>query len=238
VTAKETGLRGKVRDGKVVSDKMQKTIVVAIEANFRHRLYKKTVRRVRRFLAHDERDEAKLGDRVRIVEASPISRRKRWRLLEVLTRADLPEVAPESIDLELLGEVKAEEPAVEETAALSPETEAVPEEAVSSPPTEALVAEEVEVAEEVPEVEEAAPAVAEEALEVEEAAPEDVEQPEELAAEPEAETADVTPSAGGDTEPDETSAEAAVPDDVGSAEGDAPPEDAAATQDEAEEKPS
>ena len=90
MTAKETGLRGKVRDGKVVSDKMQKTIVVAIEANFRHRLYKKTVRRVRRFMAHDERDEAKLGDRVRIVEASPISRRKRWRLLEVLTRADLP----------------------------------------------------------------------------------------------------------------------------------------------------
>ena len=109
-----------MRDGNVVSDKMQKTVVVAIEANFRHRLYKKTVRRVRRFMAHDERDEAKLGDRVRIVEASPISRRKRWRLLEVLTRADLPEVAPESIDLELLGEVKPEEPEVEDEAAATP----------------------------------------------------------------------------------------------------------------------
>ena len=222
MTAKETGLRGKVRDGKVVSDKMQKTIVVAIEANFRHRLYKKTVRRVRRFMAHDERDEAKLGDRVRIVEASPISRRKRWRLLEVLTRADLPEVAPGSIDLELLGEVKPEEPEVEEAAVEAPA--AVAEEAVSSPEAEAIVPEDVAVAEEVPEIEEAAP--------------EDVEQPEELAAEPEAETGDVTPSTGGDTEPDETSAEAAVPDDVGSAEGDAPPEEEAAPKDETEEKPS
>ena len=107
-----------MRDGNVVSDKMQKTVVVAVEANFRHRLYKKTVRRVRRFMAHDETEEAKLGDRVRIVEASPISRRKRWRLVEVLTRAELPEVAPESIDLELLGEVKREEE--------EPEAEALP----------------------------------------------------------------------------------------------------------------
>jgi small subunit ribosomal protein S17 len=156
VTAKETGLRGKVRDGTVVSDKMQKTIVVAIEANFRHRLYKKTVRRVRRFMAHDDRDEAKLGDRVRIVEASPISRRKRWRLLEVLTRADLPDVAPESIDLELLGEVKPEEPEAEVEAPAAPS-----EETVSSPEAEAVVPEEVAVAEEVPEIEEAAPQVEE-----------------------------------------------------------------------------
>jgi small subunit ribosomal protein S17 len=172
VTAKETGLRGKVRDGKVVSDKMQKTIVVAIEANFRHRLYKKTVRRVRRFMAHDERDEAKRGDRVRIVEASPISRRKRWRLLEVLTRADLPEVAPGSIDLELLGEVKAEESEVEDKAAVIPAAEpadAVSDEAVSSPEAEAVVPDAVEVAEEVPDVEEAAPKI-DEASEAEELA--------------------------------------------------------------------
>jgi small subunit ribosomal protein S17 len=155
LTTKETGVRGKVRDGNVVSDKMQKTIVVAIESNFRHRLYKKSVRRIRRFMAHDEREEAKLGDRVRIVEASPISRRKRWRLLEVLTRAELPEVAPESIDLELLGEVKPEEEVIEEAPAASAAPEAVSEEAVSSPEAEAVVPEEVEVAEEVPEVEEA-----------------------------------------------------------------------------------
>jgi small subunit ribosomal protein S17 len=155
MTVNQTGFRGKVRDGHVVSDKMQKTIVVAIESNFRHRLYKKTVRRVRRFLAHDELEEAKLGDRVRIVEASPYSRRKRWRLLEVLTRAELPEVAPESIDLELLGEVKPEEEEQPEVAAAVPAE--VPEEAVSSPEAEAVVPDEVEVAEEVPEIEEAAP---------------------------------------------------------------------------------
>jgi len=158
VTAKQTGLRGKVRDGTVVSDKMQKTVVVAVEANFRHRLYKKTVRRVRRLMAHDEAEVAHLGDRVRIIEAAPISRRKRWRLLEVLTRADLPEVAPESIDLELLGEVKSEEPEIEGAAkprdgAKAKSKETVPAEAIAGPEAEAVVPEEVEVAEEVPEIE-------------------------------------------------------------------------------------
>jgi small subunit ribosomal protein S17 len=159
VTAKQTGLRGKVRDGTVVSDKMEKTVVVAVEANFRHRLYKKTVRRVRRLMAHDEREEAHLGDRVRIIEAAPTSRHKRWRLLEILTRVELPEVAPESIDLELLGEVKPEEPEVEQVAsgtdgAAAEAAEPVPAEAVAGPEAEAVVPEEVEVAEEVPEIEE------------------------------------------------------------------------------------
>lgn len=99
----------KVREGTVVSDKMQKTVIVAVEANFRHPLYKKSVRRVRRFMAHDDAEEAKLGDRVRIVESAPISRRKRWRVVEVLARQELPEVAAESIDLGLLGEAKREE---------------------------------------------------------------------------------------------------------------------------------
>ena len=212
MTAKATGLRGKVRDGKVVSDKMQKTIVVAIEANFRHRLYKKTVRRVRRFMAHDERDEAKLGDRVRIVEASPISRRKRWRLLEVLTRADLPEVAPESIDLELLGEVKPEEPQIEEAAA---ETQAAAtDKAVSPPEAETVVPEEIEVAEEVPEVEEAAPQV-EDAPEAKElATAEDQPAKEELPVEEEE-----------PAQPEQAPAEAAAP------------EEEAAQEDETEEKP-
>jgi len=177
MTAKRSGLRGKVRDGTVVSDKMQKTVVVAVEANFRHRLYKKTVRRVRRLMAHDEREEAALGDRVRIIEAAPMSRRKRWRLLEVLTRVELPEVAPESIDLELLGEVKPEEPEVEEAAApvdgakAQPE-EAVPAEAVAGPEAEAAVPEEVEVVEEVPEIE---------AVEAEERAAEEEEAPQQPA---------------------------------------------------------
>lgn len=158
MTAKQSGLRGKVRDGTVVSDKMQKTVVVAVEANFRHRLYKKTVRRVRRLMAHDEAEVAQLGDRVRIIEAAPISRRKRWRLVEVLTRAELPEVAPESIDLELLGEVKPEDPEIEEATkprdrAKAKSKETVPAEAIAGTEAEAVVPEEVEEAEEVPEIE-------------------------------------------------------------------------------------
>jgi len=186
MTAKQSGLRGKVRDGTVVSDKMQKTVVVAVEANFRHRLYKKTVRRVRRLMAHDEAEEAQLGDRVRIIEAAPISRRKRWRLLEVLTRAELPEVAPESIDLELLGEVKPEEPEIEEAprprgGAKAKSEETVPAEAVAGPAAEAVVPEEVEAAEEVPEIEAVEAAAEEPAGEEQEEAPEE---PAEKAEEP------------------------------------------------------
>src|SRR5437867_11618088 len=149
MTAKQSGLRGKVRDGTVVSDKMQKTVVVAVEANFRHRLYKKTVRRVRRLTAHDEAEEAQLGDRVRIIEAAPVSRRKRWRLLEVLTRADLPEVAPEPIDLELLGEVKSEDPEIEGAAkprdgAKAKSKETVAAEATAGPDAEGVVRKEAE----------------------------------------------------------------------------------------------
>lgn len=121
----QKGLFGgrKVREGKVVSDRMEKTIVVAVQSNIRHRLYKKTIRRVRKFMAHDEDGVARLGDQVRIAESAPISKRKRWRLVEVIEKAELPEVAPESIDLELLGEVKKEE--AEEPAAAPPAPAAV-----------------------------------------------------------------------------------------------------------------
>lgn len=121
----------KVREGTVVSDKMAKTVVVAVEANLRHPLYKKIVRRVRRYMADSEGDDCHLGDRVRIVEARPLSRRKRWRVAEVLVRAELPEVAPEAIDLELLGEVKAEEEAPAETEAAAAAAEEV---AAGEPP--------------------------------------------------------------------------------------------------------
>ncbi len=118
----------KVREGTVVSDKMQKTVVVAVESHFRHPLYKKRVRRIRRFMAHDEAEEARLGDRVRIVESRPISRRKRWRVVEVLAKSELPEVAAASIDLDLLGEVKPEEIPV-----ATPEPAAVPSEPAPTP---------------------------------------------------------------------------------------------------------
>jgi small subunit ribosomal protein S17 len=77
----------KTRIGKVVSDKMDKTIVVAIETLVRHPLYKKTVKRTTKFKAHDENNECKVGDKVMIMETRPLSREKRWRLVEIIERA-------------------------------------------------------------------------------------------------------------------------------------------------------
>lgn len=77
----------KVREGIVVSDKMQKTIVVAIETMILHPIYKKRVKRTTKFKAHDENNVAKVGDRVRIMETRPLSRDKRWRLVEIVEKA-------------------------------------------------------------------------------------------------------------------------------------------------------
>lgn len=76
----------KSRIGKVVSDKMDKTIVVVSETRTPHPTYGKIVRRSKKFLAHDERNEAKIGDTVRIMETRPLSKRKRWRLVEVVEK--------------------------------------------------------------------------------------------------------------------------------------------------------
>lgn len=77
----------KTRDGVVVSDKMSKTIVVAISRMMPHPQYKKYVRVTKKYKVHDERGEAKTGDTVRIVETRPLSRTKRWRLQKVLVKA-------------------------------------------------------------------------------------------------------------------------------------------------------
>ena len=77
----------KTKTGTVVSDKMQKTIVVAVESMVEHPLYKKRIRRTRRFKAHDENNEAHSGDVVRIAETRPISKDKSWRLLEIVRKA-------------------------------------------------------------------------------------------------------------------------------------------------------
>ena len=79
--------RRKVREGYVVSDKMNKTIVVAVEDRVKHRLYGKVLRQTSRMKAHDEANTAGLGDRVRIMETRPLSATKRWRLIEVLEKA-------------------------------------------------------------------------------------------------------------------------------------------------------
>lgn len=77
----------KEKIGRVVSDKMDKTIVVMIESFISHPLYNKRVKRTTKFKAHDEENTAQIGDRVKIMETRPLSRDKRWRLVEVIERA-------------------------------------------------------------------------------------------------------------------------------------------------------
>ena len=77
----------KTRVGVVVSDKMNKTVVVSIERRVQHPVYGKMVRRTKRLKAHDERNDAKTGDTVRIMETRPLSKDKRWRLVEIVERA-------------------------------------------------------------------------------------------------------------------------------------------------------
>ncbi|HEY5563571.1 MAG TPA: 30S ribosomal protein S17 [Clostridiaceae bacterium] len=77
----------KTRMGKVVSDKMEKTIVVAVETKVKHPLYGKIINRTTKFKAHDENNDAKINDRVLIMETRPLSKDKRWRLVEVLEKA-------------------------------------------------------------------------------------------------------------------------------------------------------
>lgn len=77
----------KTNIGKVVSNKMDKTIVVAIEDSVRHKLYNKIIKRTVKIKAHDENNECNIGDRVKVMETRPISRDKRWRLVEILEKA-------------------------------------------------------------------------------------------------------------------------------------------------------
>ena len=77
----------KTRTGKVMSDKMDKTIVVAVENRVQHPLYKKIVKRTYKLKAHDENNECKIGDKVRVMETRPLSKDKRWRLVEIIEKA-------------------------------------------------------------------------------------------------------------------------------------------------------
>src|SRR6185369_2375634 len=104
MTAAPTRASGKELVGRVVSDKMDKTIVVSVERLQRHPLYKRVVRLSNKFKAHDEANEAHVGDTVRIVESRPLSATKRWRLVEVVQRAGDHGVPGE---LALLGEEAA-----------------------------------------------------------------------------------------------------------------------------------
>ena len=82
----ERNLR-KTRTGKVVSNKMQKTIVVAVQDNVKHPLYKKIVKKTYKLKAHDENNECNIGDTVKVMETRPLSKDKRWRLVEIVEKA-------------------------------------------------------------------------------------------------------------------------------------------------------
>ena len=79
--------RRKVRIGRVVSDKMDKTIVVAVEDHVKHPIYKKIIKRTYKLKAHDENNECNIGDTVKVMETRPLSKDKRWRLVEIIERA-------------------------------------------------------------------------------------------------------------------------------------------------------
>jgi small subunit ribosomal protein S17 len=87
----------KTRFGRVVSDKMNKTVVVAVETPRRHPLYKKTIRRAIKYKAHDEKNECRIGDMVKIVETRPLSKDKQWRVAEIITKGEVAEIQPEEI---------------------------------------------------------------------------------------------------------------------------------------------
>ncbi|NRB46471.1 MAG: 30S ribosomal protein S17 [Saprospiraceae bacterium] len=82
----ERNLR-KTRTGVVTSNKMDKTIAVSVERRLQHPIYGKFVKKSKKFIAHDEQNQCNIGDRVRIMETRPLSKRKRWRLVEILERA-------------------------------------------------------------------------------------------------------------------------------------------------------
>ena len=92
--------RRKVRIGRVVSDKMDKTVIVAYGWSTPHPIYKKAMRRETRFMTHDPENQAKLGDVVRIVESRPISKTKRWKLAEILSSREIAELQPEEIQVD------------------------------------------------------------------------------------------------------------------------------------------
>jgi small subunit ribosomal protein S17 len=131
----------KLQTGIVVSNKMDKTVVVRIDRSKRHRLYGKTMRVTQRYKAHDENNECRLGDVVKIAETRPLSREKRWRVVEVVVKGDVAEIAPKDIGSTLLEETRAEAAAraaarAEAAAAARAEKAAAEEAAAGEAPAE------------------------------------------------------------------------------------------------------
>ena len=123
----------RVIQGTVVSDKMDKTVVVAVQRRKTHRLYHKVISLTTRFKAHDGENACRLGDVVRIIESRPLSRDKRWRVIEVLRKGDVADVAPETIGREIEESIAVRA----DTAETAPEAVAA---AVGTPAEAAVVA--------------------------------------------------------------------------------------------------
>jgi len=120
--------RRKVRVGRVVDDKMDKTVVVDVEWRRSHQLYRKSVRRKSRFLAHDAENQCRIGDQVRIIETRPLSKTKRWRIADVLAREEIADIQPDEITVD---EVVLRAPVEEPQAPVKPAQEPDQEEAVT-----------------------------------------------------------------------------------------------------------
>ena len=195
----------KRRIGQVISDKMDKTVVVAVQWRQRHSVYRKSIRRISKFHAHDEQNDARIGDRVLIVETKPLSRLKRWRIAEILERHEVPEIAPQEIGAAIEEEIAQPEAAV--AVADVPQAEEV-----DTAETEAAVESEPEV------VEESEPEAAEEPEPevAEEPETEAVEEPEpEVTEEDVAEAVDEAPSQDAPSAGQEPEADVAVEEETG-----------------------
>ncbi len=90
-------LKRKTRIGHVLSNRMDKTVVVTVETLKRHPLYKKTLKKVVKYKAHDEKNRCQLGDKVRIIETRPLSRQKRWRVAEIIASREIADIKPQEI---------------------------------------------------------------------------------------------------------------------------------------------
>jgi small subunit ribosomal protein S17 len=113
----------KTKVGQVLSNKMDKTLVVQVESYRHHEIYKKTMRIVVKYKVHDEKNECAIGDTVRIVETRPLSKEKRWRVSEIVTKAAAIDVKPEEIEPKLVKEEpKAEAPVEPQTPAVEDKT--------------------------------------------------------------------------------------------------------------------
>jgi small subunit ribosomal protein S17 len=93
-------VKRKTRTGRVISDKMEKTVIVAVDTPWRHPIYKKAVRRVVKYYAHDEKKQAKTGDMVLIEEMRPLSKTKRWRIARIIISGEVAEIKPQEITSE------------------------------------------------------------------------------------------------------------------------------------------